>query len=296
MKILAIGDFHGKLNSGFKKIIKDEKIDLIISIGDYLPFHYRKLWFKHCYGKEVELSEIIGKKKYKELVLEDLRRGEVLLKKLNDLSIPVFTVLGNVDWGASDDISDKSKKRKKFMPNYDKKESFTKRLKKYKNIKRFDYKALKFGDYIFVGMRGHSFPGDIKSKAFKKHQKKLERLFEKYKKENKEGKLIFVSHNIAHNTKLDKISMKAVRNIEKSSGKKFSKKTLEKKRHYGSKLAKRIVAKYNPILHLGGHIHEGKGKDKVGKTLCINPGEASKGEGTIINLEKGKIKSVKFVK
>lgn len=43
MKILAIGDFHGKFPEKLKKKIGKEKPDLIVSIGDYIPFYYRKL-------------------------------------------------------------------------------------------------------------------------------------------------------------------------------------------------------------------------------------------------------------
>src|SRR3989344_1038750 len=104
IRILAIGDFHGKFNlEKFEKLIKKEKIDFVISVGDYPPFHYRKLWFKHCYGTDVELWEIIGKKKYNELVTKDLNYGESVLKKLDKLSVPVFSVLGNIDWPDADD-------------------------------------------------------------------------------------------------------------------------------------------------------------------------------------------------
>ena len=114
MKILAIGDFHGTFPNKFYKIIDSEKVDFVISLGDYPPFHYRKLWFKHCYGKDVELQEVIGKKKYKELVIEDLRRAEISLKKLNSVKVPVFTVLGNIDWPAVDDIIDEKKRIKNY--------------------------------------------------------------------------------------------------------------------------------------------------------------------------------------
>ena len=64
MKILAIGDFHGKFPRKFEKLIKREKIDLVVSNGDFFPFIYRDLWFKHCYHTDVDLWEVIGRKKY----------------------------------------------------------------------------------------------------------------------------------------------------------------------------------------------------------------------------------------
>ena len=116
MKILAVGDFHGTFPKKFYKIIDKEKIDLAVSNGDYPPFHYRKLWFKHCYGKNVELWEIIGKKKHKRLIMKEVKITDSLLKTLNKLSIPVFTVLGNIDYPPNDvtDIYEKRKRRGKI--------------------------------------------------------------------------------------------------------------------------------------------------------------------------------------
>ncbi|MBS7655092.1 metallophosphoesterase [Candidatus Bathyarchaeota archaeon] len=60
----------------------------------------------------------------------------------------------------------------------------------------------------------------------------------------------------------------------------------------GSKAVKEAIEKYQPLLGLHGHIHEGKGFSRIGRTLCINPGSSYE-EGTllgaIIDLDKGKI-------
>lgn len=287
MKILVLGDFHGVLQGKWEKIIKKEKIDLLISNGDYLPFAYRKLWFKHCYGTDVGLWEIIGMKEYKKLVIADLRTGESVLKKMNKLAIPVFTVLGNIDWPMPDDIddyqsSDGKNKKKNNNPSFDRKENFAKLIKKYKNISRIDYSYAQFEDFVFIGMRGHSAPGRIRSEAYKRHKTKLDKLFKKFKKENKEGKLIFVSHNIPYNTRLDKITSK-----------KADKRVRGK--HFGSKMARSIVNKYQPLIAIGGHIHESKGKQKLGKTLIVNPGAAHEGDGAIVDINNGKV-NVRFVK
>ena len=186
MKILAVGDFEGKFPKKYIKIIKKEKIDLVVSDGDYPPFSLKKLFFKHVYAKnDVELWDIIGKKKYKEMVMNDLKKGVEVFKKLNNLKIPVFTVFGNHDYPPNDitdyKISDWKfdKERNFFLPNS---------IKKYKNIKRFDYSYAKFREYVFIGARGHSFPGLVKSKAYKKHRQKLEKLLF----------IIFFPHHIPH--------------------------------------------------------------------------------------------------
>jgi Icc-related predicted phosphoesterase len=43
-------------------------------------------------------------------------------------------------------------------------------------------------------------------------------------------------------------------------------------------------------------MHENPGKDKIGKTLIINPGYAYDGRYAIIDLKGKKIKSIKFYK
>jgi len=281
MKIIAIGDFHGRFPNKFKTLIKKEKIDLIVSVGDYPPFYYRKLWFKHCFGKEEGLWEFIGKQKYKKIVLKDLKIGEQVLKKLNKLPIPTITVLGNIDYPDSNDVANFPKPKGKHFWEWDQKIKFIPILKKYKNIRRFDYSYTKFQDYIFIGMRGHSWPGKVKSKNFRKHKKILEKLFKKFSEQNKEHKVIFVSHTPTKDTKLDKLSKKT---HPKVAGK-----------HHGSKLTKRIIQKYQPILSIVGHNHEGFGKDKIKKSLVLNIGEAGKGQAIIITLQDNKKPKVKFI-
>lgn len=283
MKILAIGDFHGSFDKKFEALIKKEKIDVVVSVGDYPPFAYGKLWFKHCFGKDVDLWDVIGKKKYKELVTKDHYRGERVFKKLNELSVPVFTIFGNADYPKADDVMDMPRKKKNDW-NFAENEylDMGNRLKKYKNITRFDYSYAKLGEYVFIGMRGHSFPGRVKSKAYKKHRAILDKLFKKFNKENKAGKVIFVSHVPPKDTKIDKIGMHAHPKVAGT--------------HRGSKLARRIIETHQPIIQLCGHVHESWGTDTIGKTLCVNTGAAHEGMGAIVILTEGKKPKVTFIK
>jgi uncharacterized protein len=62
----------------------------------------------------------------------------------------------------------------------------------------------------------------------------------------------------------------------------------------GSKAARQMIEKYQPLLGLFGHIHESKGTARLGRTLCVNPGsvyEQGYLNGAIINLGRDKIKS-----
>ncbi len=62
----------------------------------------------------------------------------------------------------------------------------------------------------------------------------------------------------------------------------------------GSHAVRDIITKYQPLLGLHGHVHEGKGTSRMGKTLCINPGsmyEQGRLLGALINLDKDKVKN-----
>jgi Icc-related predicted phosphoesterase len=62
----------------------------------------------------------------------------------------------------------------------------------------------------------------------------------------------------------------------------------------GSTAVREVIKEYQPILGLHGHIHEGKGAIRVGKTLCINPGsmyEQGRLLGAVVKLDRNKVKS-----
>jgi Icc-related predicted phosphoesterase len=64
--------------------------------------------------------------------------------------------------------------------------------------------------------------------------------------------------------------------------------------HAGSTSVRDMIIKYRPALGLFGHIHEARAAEKIGDTLCINPG-SSYGDGTLnyalINIRDDKILS-----
>ena len=60
----------------------------------------------------------------------------------------------------------------------------------------------------------------------------------------------------------------------------------------GSKAVMTVIDKYQPLLGLHGHIHEGKGTRKYKKTLCVNPGsmyEQGMLTGAVIELKSQKV-------
>ncbi len=60
----------------------------------------------------------------------------------------------------------------------------------------------------------------------------------------------------------------------------------------GSQSVLAMIEKYQPLLGLHGHIHEGKGTRKYKKTLCINPGsmyEQGMLHGAVVELKPQKV-------
>jgi Icc-related predicted phosphoesterase len=62
----------------------------------------------------------------------------------------------------------------------------------------------------------------------------------------------------------------------------------------GSTALRTAIEKHQPLLGLHGHIHEGRGSSRIGRTLCINPGsmyEQGTLLGALIKLGKDKIEN-----
>jgi hypothetical protein len=62
----------------------------------------------------------------------------------------------------------------------------------------------------------------------------------------------------------------------------------------GSTALRTAIEKHQPLLGLHGHIHEGRGASRIGRTLCINPGsmyEQGTLLGALIKLGKDKIEN-----
>ena len=49
----------------------------------------------------------------------------------------------------------------------------------------------------------------------------------------------------------------------------------------GSTALREVIRKHQPLLGLHGHIHEGRGATRIGKTLCVNPGSMYE-QGTLL--------------
>ncbi len=57
--------------------------------------------------------------------------------------------------------------------------------------------------------------------------------------------------------------------------------------HVGSEGIRECIEMIQPAVNICGHIHEGRGVDRIGNTLIVNPGELGKRHYAIINTKTG---------
>jgi uncharacterized protein len=65
----------------------------------------------------------------------------------------------------------------------------------------------------------------------------------------------------------------------------------------GSTAVRDAIEHHQPLMGLHGHIHEGRGEAKIGRTLCLNPGSVySEGvlNGLLLTLADGQVKDYQF--
>jgi uncharacterized protein len=65
----------------------------------------------------------------------------------------------------------------------------------------------------------------------------------------------------------------------------------------GSVAVREAIERLQPLVGLHGHIHEGRGETKIGRTLCLNPGSVySEGvlNGLLLTLAEGQVRDYQF--
>lgn len=221
MKILALGDPHGKIPKDIDKIVKKNKIEIIICVGDY-GYTPDKPWLKESWKKGFKGSYVV--KTYKEVV-----------DKFCSYGLPVLTLRGNM-------LMTKTK------PKADK------ILRRHKNLINKWTGKYKIGSQNFVFFDVLSEKSTMMNSDKKFSKKSLEKLSRREKKLN-----TLLSENpnsvlIAHNPPYG--------HVDKAYNGK----------HVGSKILFNAIKKHKPKLVLCGHIHEAKGRSKIGDIPVYNLG------------------------
>lgn len=254
MKILAIGDPHGYYN--YKKSIL-KKADLILITGDIGKADLaRKRAFERYEREKKGLPERdYGAKQERQSHMEIYNSTMKIIKPLSKFA-PVYSILGNV-WPSDKTVKKDEKKLGVKIPHlvFD-----MKKVKDFNIVKNSTRKIenLKVGflEYFIDTNWVKDFkPGNYikKMRDAKKESDKAKRIVRGFGKVD-----ILVCHQPPYGI-LDKVTWK-----------KAPKHWLGK--HAGSKIILDYIKKYQPKIVLCGHIHEGKGKKKIGKTLVYNAG------------------------
>jgi len=303
IKILVIGDLHGR-----KPRIHFKDFDCIVQVGDVCDDREIGKIYKALFKKDNELSydeyvdKFVGEKKLEQMEKRSLKRGNEILKYLDSFGKPVFFIPGN--WDQSYGFS-RIKKRsesiyshlKMFYDFYLGDKTNSKLVRGVKNLidcpyqlhEKFGINFIGYGlvskyESLTVGKKKLS--KEVSKKEYQKlknvHDKILKKIGFIFKKRNKKQITIFITHNVPYKTKLDVCKQKG---------------SYAYKKHLGSTIARKMCLKYKPLLCIGGHIHEGCGKDKLGKTTLINAG-FGKDSNILIDLDekKGKIRKIEFYK
>ena len=278
MKILAIGDFHGKFPEKLKR--EAEKVDVILSPGDFANADkIRKLIFKHWTDKK--WFEVVGLRKARALEKESFNSGLDVLKGLNKIGKKFYFVWGNTDFYKDASIKDD------ISPG-----EYNDNIRKMENVISVDRRKKKIYGLEIVGHGGYvdvtQYIKDRMDADEKRHKERLkrynktkEKLFDIF--DNKPDKdFIFLIHYSPYGV-FDKVKYKG----SPMNGK-----------HVGFEPYNRIIKKYKPLLVISGHMHEYQGVKKMGRSLIVNPGPAFEGKAAVIDVdeENKKIKSVRFVR
>jgi Icc-related predicted phosphoesterase len=290
MKILAIGDFHGKFPKKFEKIIKKQKIDLVVSVGDHSGVEewvpYIREFFKKLKksGERMTAEEYFGKKEFKNLLQKDFVAGKKVFGKLNKIGkkIPVTYIFGNGDddWYRYpfDSHMNVDKKRLRF-------------LKKQKNLIDINYKTKKIKGFRFLGFGGYMDTDTmLKKQPFdsvkstlnrrKRRARSKKKLFKMLKQIRKEDRVIFVFH----------YTPRGVFDVIKDRKNPFH------GENTGISIFTDAIKKKKPIFALCGHMHEYQGMKRLHGIPVINPGDAGHGKCAVIEIDDRKFVKVKFIK
>lgn len=273
MIFYAVNDLHGTVP---KKPSKD--FDAVICAGDLGEFkHIRELIFKEAAGEFNEpWYDEVGRDKAKQMIQKTLKSGRKVIKKMNSWGKPIVIVPGNADFYGERFLR-RVDKNTVYYWDYYFKDHFEEMIKGCDKVVNVHLRRGVFRELTFVGYGVTSGPegelteeGLVLDPGFQSIMQKLEALVRMSRPKNK---LVLLSHNVPNETRLDLVGSQ----------------------HYGSHIVRYLIEKYQPLLSVGGHVHENQGEQNIKKTLCVNPGHGAEGEAAFIEIS-GEGVEASFVK
>ncbi len=276
MKILILGDFHGKFPTKLKRIAKSKDIDSIICLGDYgggknlikIIFKYfKQKWWK-----------VVGKEKAKKYILEDYNAGKKIFRELSKLNKPVYCIFGNWDFNS---LLHKERFGNLKLKNY---HEIIKQMKNLKYWRRglrefnglriiiFD-KMVTAGDYLKKGVLSDK----ERKKMIRKNKKEIKSLMQYGRRDID----LFLSHYPPYGF-FDIV--------------KFKGKNPMNGKHVGFRGFTDFIKKYHPKLFICGHMHEYQGIKNLGNSTIVATGAAQSGRAVILDVSKDKKIRINLIK
>ena len=256
MKILAVGDPHGDIEK-IKKIPLSS-LDLILLTGDIGKADLaRKRHFENFERKIKGLKELEYDSKYRKDVHMEIHNSTLQILRHLSKFAPVYTIQGNVGIPTLSRVRKDNEKYGLSLTSTYEQMKLMKGVNLIKNRLRI-LKGIRIGflEY-FVDT---CWVREFKPPEYKKSMKKAKKETDKAKRVLKRFKDIdiLICHQPPYGI-LDKVTWKeAPRSYQ---GK-----------HAGSKVILDFVKKNQPKYVFCGHIHEGEGRRKIGKTEVHNLG------------------------
>ena len=271
MKILVIGDPHG-YNNYKESVLK--QADIILITGDLGKADLARKWFfDNLKRKAKGLEELKKDAKYAKGVHMEIHNSTIkLLNKLRKFA-PVYTIEGNVGIATLKQVREDKQEYGITIPHTRKIVNNMKNVFLVKNRLRI-ISGLRVGflEYFVDTSWVREFKPENYNEKMKEAKKETEKAKRVLKRFGRNLDLL-VCHQPPYGY-LDKVSAKY--NPPKNwVGK-----------HAGSKIILDYIKKNQPRYVFCGHIHEGKGKAKIGRTEIYNVGY--NGDYLLLDIDKVK--------
>ncbi len=283
MKLLVVGDFHGKFPKNLEKEAKN--VDLVIALGDYAgipewtPFIMNQMKLIKKGEEPISPEEYFGKEKFRKMLKIDNEAGRRVLRRLNSLSNKVLFIFGNGDDAFYNypfgDFFKASKDNKRF-------------LKKIRHIQNITYSKVKFDGLDIAGFGGFIDPDShLERKLLRTDRERYNRILKRQKKSRKKLFSILKGFPKFSGIFVFHYPPKGTFDLIKNSKNPYNGKNI------GTSYLTEAIKKYSPRIVLCGHMHEYQGKKMLGKSLVVNPGTASEGKFAVIDSESLKVRFIK---
>ncbi|MBM3232585.1 hypothetical protein FJZ18_00245 [Candidatus Pacearchaeota archaeon] len=255
MKVLAIGDPHGDLEK--VKIIPIKDVDLILLTGDLGSANLmRKIAFENVERQKRGLEKReFSPTQRKMAFMEAYNSTMKVIKYLRNFA-PVYTIYGNVE-SSNLETRKESKEIGLLLP------FLTDDLREIDNVRVINNRLVNFNGVRIGGLQyfvDTNWVQDFKPKDYRKRMKKAKRQTDKARDILKRfDEVDILVHHQPPYSYLDKVTFSGAPKHWKG-------------KHAGSKLILDYIQRKQPRYAFCGHIHEGEGMRRIGRTEVYNLG------------------------